>query len=169
MIGTALDMRAAGNAFVSVSVNGSFAPPISVAFSGITAPHLSPASSSFDLHLVNFGHHLFAHAATGAEFVLVHEFGRSASVTTVDWCLRISGMFARVGDRFKHTLDTLTRTWNSEYCVALLAENVDVLGMCRHVITFGFIRCRGHRLRQRQPKKANQHLLSSVQRALTNC
>jgi hypothetical protein len=58
MIGTALDMRAAGNAFVSVSVNGSFAPPISVAFSGITAPHLSPASSSFGLHLVNFGHGL---------------------------------------------------------------------------------------------------------------
>ena len=62
-------MRAAGNAVVSVSVNGSFAPPISIAFSGIAAPHLPPASSSFDLHLVDFGHRLFAHAAPGAEFV----------------------------------------------------------------------------------------------------
>jgi hypothetical protein len=76
VIGFALDMRTAGDAAMSVSVNGSFASPNGLAFSGIDAPFLSPALSGTGRHRVNFGDRPFAHAPPGPEFASVHEFGQ---------------------------------------------------------------------------------------------
>jgi hypothetical protein len=76
VIGFALDMRTAGDAAMSVSVNGSFASPNGLAFSGIDAPFLSPALSGDGRHRVNFGDRPFAHAPPGPEFASVHEFGQ---------------------------------------------------------------------------------------------
>ena len=73
VIGFALDMRVAGGAVLSVSVNGSFAAPNGVAFSGIDACYLSPALSGDE---VNFGDRAFAHALPSADFMSVHDFRR---------------------------------------------------------------------------------------------
>jgi tetratricopeptide (TPR) repeat protein len=72
----ALDMRAAGGAVLSVSVNGSFAAPNGVAFSGIDACYLSPALSGFGRYQVNFGDRPFAHPLPSADFMSVHDFNR---------------------------------------------------------------------------------------------
>jgi len=80
VIGFALDMRTAGDAAMSVSVNGSFAFPNGSAFSGIDAPFLSPALSGTGRHRVNFGDRPFAHAPPGPEFTSVHEFGQMQRV-----------------------------------------------------------------------------------------
>jgi hypothetical protein len=59
VIGLALDMRAAGAASMSVSVNGSFAAPSGPAFTDMQAVHLSPAFSGDVLYRVNFGERPF--------------------------------------------------------------------------------------------------------------
>jgi hypothetical protein len=74
VIGFALDLRTVGAAVMSVSVNGSFAPPNGVVFSGIDAPYLSPALSGYGLYRVNFGDVAFAHAPPCSEFISVHDF-----------------------------------------------------------------------------------------------
>ena len=76
VVGFALDMRAAGGAVLSVSVNGSFAAPNGVAFSGIDARYLSPALSGDGRYQVNFGDRPFAHPLPSADFVSVHDFNR---------------------------------------------------------------------------------------------
>jgi hypothetical protein len=80
VIGFALDMRTAGDAAMSVSVNGSFASPNGLAFSGIDALFLSPALSGNGMHRVNFGDRPFVHAPPGPEFTSVHEFGQLPKV-----------------------------------------------------------------------------------------
>ena len=77
MIGFALDMRAAGGAVLSVSVNGSFAAPNGVAFSGIDACYLSPALSGSGRYQVNFGDRAFAHPLPSADFMSVHDVRRA--------------------------------------------------------------------------------------------
>ena len=74
VIGFALDLRSAGSAVMSVSVNGSFAPPNGVVFSGIDAPYLSPALTGYGHYRVNFGDLPFAHAPPCSEFIYVHDF-----------------------------------------------------------------------------------------------
>jgi tetratricopeptide (TPR) repeat protein len=76
VVGFALDMRAAGGAVLSVSVNGSFAAPNGVAFSGIDARYLSPALSGDGRYQVNFGDRPFANPLPSADFVSVHDFNR---------------------------------------------------------------------------------------------
>ena len=77
VVGFAVDMRAAGSAVLSVSVNGSFAAPNGVAFSGIDARYLSPALSGDGRYQVNFGDRAFAHALPSADFMSVHDFRRA--------------------------------------------------------------------------------------------
>jgi tetratricopeptide (TPR) repeat protein len=77
VVGFALDMRAAGGAVLSVSVNGSFAAPNGMAFSGIDAGYLSPALSGFGRYQVNFGDRPFAHPLPSADFMSVHDFRRA--------------------------------------------------------------------------------------------
>jgi len=74
VIGFALDMRTAGAAIMSVSVNGSFAEPNGVVFSDIGAPYLSPALTGHGLYHVNFGDRPFEHAPPCSEFESVHCF-----------------------------------------------------------------------------------------------
>ena len=74
VIGFALDMRTAGAAVMSVSVNGSFAHPNGIVFSGICAPFLSPALSGNGLACVNFGDRPFEHAPPCSDFMSVHEY-----------------------------------------------------------------------------------------------
>ena len=76
IIGFALDMRTAGAAVMSVSVNGSFAAPNGVAFSDINAVFLSPAFSGDGRYRVNFGDRPFAHAPPDGEYTSVHDFHR---------------------------------------------------------------------------------------------
>jgi hypothetical protein len=61
----------------SVSVNGSFAAPNGVAFSGIDACFLSPALSGDGRYQVNFGDRPFAHPLPSADFMSVHDFRRA--------------------------------------------------------------------------------------------
>jgi hypothetical protein len=77
VVGFALDMRAAGGAVLSVSVNGSFAAPNGVAFSGIDGGYLSPALSGNGRYQVNFGDRPFAHPLPSADFMSVHDFRRA--------------------------------------------------------------------------------------------
>ena len=72
VIGFALDMRTAGAAVMSVSVNGSFAAPNGPAFTAIDAPYLSPAFTGDGRYRVNFGDRPFVHAPPDAEDVSVH-------------------------------------------------------------------------------------------------
>jgi hypothetical protein len=74
VIGFAVDMRTAGAAVMSVSVNGSFAHPNGIVFSGICAPFLSPALSGYGLACVNFGDRPFEHAPLCSDFMSVHEY-----------------------------------------------------------------------------------------------
>ncbi len=76
VIGLALDMRTAGVAVMSVSVNGSFAAPNGPAFTDMRAMHLSPAFSGDGRYRVNFGERPFVHAPPDAEYVSVHAFHR---------------------------------------------------------------------------------------------
>ena len=76
VIGIALDMRTAGAAIVSVSVNGSFAAPNGVAFSDIDAPYLSPAFTGVGRYRVNFGDRPFVNTPPDVEYVSVHEFNQ---------------------------------------------------------------------------------------------
>ena len=74
VIGFAVDMRTAGAAVMSVSVNGSFGAPNGVAFSDINAPFLSPAFSGDGQYRVNFGDRPLAHAPPEGEYTSVHDF-----------------------------------------------------------------------------------------------
>ena len=76
MIGLALDMRAAGAASMSVSVNGSFAAPSGPAFTDMQAVHLSPAFSGDGLYRVNFGQRPFVHAPPDSDYMSVLAFYR---------------------------------------------------------------------------------------------
>jgi hypothetical protein len=92
VVGFALDMRTARDAAMSVSVNGIFASPNGLAFSGIDAPFLSFALSGIGgRHRVNFGDRPFAHAPPGPEFMSVHEFWQLQSVDGQDEGLRLAG------------------------------------------------------------------------------
>jgi len=88
VIGFALDMRTAGAAVLSVSVNGSFAAPNGVAFTGIDAPFLSPAFSAFGgLFRLNLGHRPFAHAVPDHIAPLttsVHQFHQLVTIAVDD-------------------------------------------------------------------------------------
>jgi hypothetical protein len=80
VIGFAVDMRAAGDAVMRVSVNGSFTLPNGVAFSAIKAPYLTPAfSAASGFYRVNFGLCPFAHAPPDdrAGYVSVWHFAQS--------------------------------------------------------------------------------------------
>lgn len=74
VIGLALDMRTAGAAAMSVSVNGSFAAPNGPAFTDMQAVHLSPAFSGDGRYRVNFGERPFVHAPPDADYMSVHAF-----------------------------------------------------------------------------------------------
>ena len=74
IIGFALDMRTAGAAVFSVSVNGSFAAPNGVAFTAIDAPYLSPSFTGDGRYRINFGDRPFSHAPPDADYVSVHQF-----------------------------------------------------------------------------------------------
>jgi hypothetical protein len=74
IIGFALDMRTAGAAALSVSVNGSFAAPNGVAFNAIDAPYLSPSFSGNGRYRINFGDRPFSHAPPDTAYVSVHQF-----------------------------------------------------------------------------------------------
>ena len=76
VIGFAVDMRTAGAAVLSVSVNGSFAAPNGPAFAAICAPYLSPAlSASGGCYRLNLGDRPFAHALpSDAHYVSVHVY-----------------------------------------------------------------------------------------------
>jgi tetratricopeptide (TPR) repeat protein len=76
VIGFALDMRTAGAAAISVSVNGSFTAPDGPAFTAIDAPYLSPALTGLGgRYRLNLGDRPFAHAPPDdAEFVSVHAY-----------------------------------------------------------------------------------------------
>jgi hypothetical protein len=76
VIGLALDMRTAGAAAMSVSVNGSFAAPNGPAFTDMQAAHLSPAFSGDGRYRVNFGERPFVHAPPDAEYMSVYAFHR---------------------------------------------------------------------------------------------
>ncbi len=76
VIGFALDMRSAGIAVMSVSVNGSFGAPNGVAFSDMNAPFLSPAFTGDGRYRVNFGDRPFAHAPPDGDHTSVHDFHR---------------------------------------------------------------------------------------------
>ena len=76
VIGFALDMRTAGAAVMSVSVDGSFDAPNGVAFSDTNAPFLSPAFSGDGRYRVNFGDRPFAHAPPDGNHTSVHDFHR---------------------------------------------------------------------------------------------
>ncbi len=77
VIGFALNMRAVGDAVLSISVDGSFAAPNGVAFSNIDASHLSPALSGNGRYQVNFGDRPFAHPLPSSDFMSVHDFRRA--------------------------------------------------------------------------------------------
>ena len=74
VIGFSLNMRTAGAATLSVSVNGSFAAPNGPAFTAIDAPYLSPAlSASGGRYRLNLGERPFVHAPPGdGEYMSVH-------------------------------------------------------------------------------------------------
>ncbi len=74
IVGFALDMRIAGAAVMSVSVNGSFATPNGPAFTAIDAPYLSPAlTASGGCYRLNLGDRPFVHSPPGdAEYMSVH-------------------------------------------------------------------------------------------------
>ena len=74
IIGFALDIRTAGAAAFSVSVNGSFAAPNGAAFTAIDAPYLSPSFTGDGRYRVNFGDRPFSHAPPDAAYVSVHQF-----------------------------------------------------------------------------------------------
>ena len=74
IIGFALDMRTAGAAVFSVSVNGSFAAPNGAAFTAIDAPYLSPSFTGHGCYRMNFGDRPFSHAPPDAGYVSVHQF-----------------------------------------------------------------------------------------------
>jgi hypothetical protein len=74
VIGLALDMRTAGAAAMSVSVNGSFAAPNGPAFTDMQAAHLSPAFTGDGRYRVNFGERPFVHAPPDADYMSVHAF-----------------------------------------------------------------------------------------------
>jgi hypothetical protein len=74
IIGFALDMRTAGAAAFSVSVNGSLAAPNGVAFTAIDAPYLSPSFTGDGRYRMNFGDRPFFHAPPDAAYVSVHQF-----------------------------------------------------------------------------------------------
>ena len=78
VIGFAVDMRTAGAAVMSVSVNGSFAAPNGPAFTAIDAPYLSPAfTGQGGRYRLNLGDRPFAHSPPNdGEFVSVHAFHR---------------------------------------------------------------------------------------------
>ena len=76
VIGFALDMRTAGAAVMSVSVNGSLSEPNGVAFRDMHAPFLSPAFTGDGRYRVNFGDRPFAHAPPDGEYTSVHDFHR---------------------------------------------------------------------------------------------
>ena len=69
VIGLALDMRTAGAACMSVSVNGSFAAPNGAAFTYMRATHLSPAFSGGGRYRVNFGKQPLVHAPPDLHYV----------------------------------------------------------------------------------------------------
>ena len=79
VIGFALDMRTAGAAVMSISVNGSFAAPNGVVFNSIDAPYLSPSFTGLwsSLYRVNFGDRPFAHAPPDDQHISVHAFNKS--------------------------------------------------------------------------------------------
>lgn len=77
VIGFALDMRTAGAAVMSISVNGSFAAPNGVVFNSIDAPYLSPSFTGRGTYRVNFGDRPFAHAPPDAQHISVHAFNKS--------------------------------------------------------------------------------------------
>jgi hypothetical protein len=91
VIGFAIDMRQAGAAVMSVSVNGSFKPPNGVAFEGIPAPYLSPSLTASghgpsdpsipewkvgpEQYRVNFGERTFDFAPPNdASYMSIHTF-----------------------------------------------------------------------------------------------
>jgi hypothetical protein len=76
VIGFALDMRTAGAASMSVSVNGSFAAPNGHTFASIDAPYLSPAFTGLGRYRVNFGDRPFVHAPPDGDYTSVHDFHR---------------------------------------------------------------------------------------------
>jgi tetratricopeptide (TPR) repeat protein len=78
VIGFAVDMRTAGAAVMSVSVNGSFAAPNGPAFTAINAPYLLPAlTGQGGRYRLNLGDRPFAHSPPNdGEFVSVHAFHR---------------------------------------------------------------------------------------------
>ena len=76
VIGFSLDMRTAGAATLSVSVNGSFAAPNGPAFTNMQAAHLSPAFSGDGRYRVNFGERPFVHAPPDADYMSVYAFHR---------------------------------------------------------------------------------------------
>jgi hypothetical protein len=78
IIGFALDMRTAGAAVMSVSLNGSFDAPNGVAFSGINAAFLTPAfTGKGGQYRLNFGDRPFVHPPSDAAYVSVHNFHRT--------------------------------------------------------------------------------------------
>jgi hypothetical protein len=79
VVGFAIDMRTAGAACMTVSVNGSFAIPNGLAFSAIDVPYLSPALSGYGSCRVNFGELPFVHLPPGSEFISVHALSRNKS------------------------------------------------------------------------------------------
>jgi hypothetical protein len=76
IIGFALDMRTAGAAAMSVSVNGNFDAPNGPAFTAIDAPYLSPAlSASGGCYRLNLGNRPLVHAPPDdGEYMSVHVF-----------------------------------------------------------------------------------------------
>jgi nucleoredoxin len=77
VIGFAVDMSDERSARVSVSVDGSFAPPNGLAFDRISATWLSPAfSASAGECRVNFGDTPFKHSPPDTSFVSVQSFAK---------------------------------------------------------------------------------------------
>jgi len=85
IIGFALDMRTAGAAVFSVSVNGSFAAPNGVAFTAIDASYLSPSFTGYGSYRVNFGDRPFSHAPPDAGYVSRRPVPSSAAQSIVNW------------------------------------------------------------------------------------
>jgi hypothetical protein len=79
VIGFALDMRSAGAAVMSVSVNGSFAAPNGPLFKDIDAPFLSPVLSAYGgQHRLNLGDRPFVHEPPhDGAYMSAHTFHRS--------------------------------------------------------------------------------------------
>lgn len=75
VIGFALDMCDAGAATMSVSVNGSFAAPNGVAFTGMDVPYLSPSLTGSGRYRFNFGDRAFAYTPPDeGDHISVHAY-----------------------------------------------------------------------------------------------